>query len=68
MGEQDNGPTLQGLAQQSQALERENERMRSENAELRRKVATLEGSAKSLSVNRYLEKTSWAQASWMNAR
>jgi cell division protein FtsB len=47
MGEQDNGPTLQGLAQQSQALERENERMRSENAELRRKVPTLEGSAKS---------------------
>jgi hypothetical protein len=29
--------------------------MRSENAELRHKVATLEGSAKSLSVNRYLE-------------
>jgi hypothetical protein len=29
--------------------------MRSENAELRHKVATLEGSTKSLSVNRYLE-------------
>jgi hypothetical protein len=39
-GEQHNGLTFQGLAQQLQALERENERMRSENAELQHKVAT----------------------------
>lgn len=45
MGAEDNGLTLEGLAQRLEALERENERMRSENAELRSKVATLEGSA-----------------------
>jgi hypothetical protein len=39
---------LQGLAQRLEALEREN-------AELRSKVATLEGSAMSLSRNRHLE-------------
>ncbi len=37
MGTQDNGLTLEGLAQRLEALEREN-------AELRSKVATLEGS------------------------
>ena len=48
MGREDSGLALQGLAQRLEALEREN-------AELRSKVATLEGSAKSLSRNRYLE-------------
>jgi hypothetical protein len=49
MGAEDSGLALQGLAQRLEALEREN-------AELRGKVATLEGSAKSLSRKRYLEK------------
>jgi hypothetical protein len=40
---EENGLTLEGLAQRLEALERENERMRSENAELRSQVATLEG-------------------------
>ena len=48
MGREDSWLTLQGLAQRLEALERENKRMRSENAEFRHKVATLEGSAKSL--------------------
>lgn len=51
MSTEDNGLSLQGLAQRLEALtqrleaqERENERVRSENAELRRKITTLEGS------------------------
>jgi hypothetical protein len=55
MGREDSRLPLQGLAQRLEALERENKRMRSENAALRHKVATLEGSTKSLSVNCYLE-------------
>ncbi len=42
MGGEDNGLTLEGLAQRLEALERENERMRSENEELRHNVATPE--------------------------
>lgn len=49
MGREDSGLTLQGLAWRLEALECENEWMRSENVEFRHKVATLEGSAKSLS-------------------
>ena len=55
MDREDSRLTLQGLAQRLDALERENERMYSKNADLRHKVATLEGSAKSLCGNRYLE-------------
>jgi hypothetical protein len=36
-------PTLQGLAQRLEALERENERISSENAELRHEIAALRG-------------------------
>jgi hypothetical protein len=42
--EENNGLTLEGVAQRLEALERENERMRSENAELRDEVAELRGS------------------------
>src|SRR5215213_5221186 len=45
MGAEDNGLTLEGLAQRLETLERENERMRSENAELRHEVTALRGSA-----------------------
>jgi hypothetical protein len=48
MGREDSRLTLQGWLRGWETLEREN-------AELRSKVATLEGSAKSLSRNRYLE-------------
>ena len=44
LGAQENGLTLEALAQRLEALERENERMRSQNAELRGEVTTLRGS------------------------
>jgi hypothetical protein len=48
--QEDNGLTLEGLAQRLEALERENERISSENAQLRHKVATMEGSSKERAV------------------
>lgn len=54
MSEEDNRPTLEGLAQRLEALEYENERMCSENAEFRDEVAKLRGSG----TRRALEPTS----------
>src|SRR5215216_3762729 len=43
-GQEDNGLTLQELAQRLERLERENERVRSENAELLKELTELRGS------------------------
>ena len=65
MGTEENGLTLEGLAQRLEALERENERMRSENAELRGQVATPEGSGMRWDEESLLESDRQVSRKWL---